>query len=90
MIASPRPYLLQVSESGGLTEAAALSSSLTADSVLGTISSNLGIAPSQIAVAVKGRFRESPHSAHCTRKHNTVRAAAAVFLTFPSSKRVEF
>ena len=52
MSPSPWPHLLQVSESGGLTEAAALSSSLTADSVLGTISTNLGMAPSQIAVAV--------------------------------------
>ena len=52
VIARPWPYLLQVSESGGLTEAAALSNSLTADAVLGTISSNLGMAPSQIAVAV--------------------------------------
>ena len=41
-----------MSESGGRTEAEALSSNLTPDSVLGTISTNLGMASSQIAVAV--------------------------------------
>ena len=43
---------LQVSESGGREEAAALASSLTASSVVGTISTNLGITLAPDAVAV--------------------------------------
>ena len=43
---------LQVSESGGREEAAALATSLTASSVVGTISTNLGITLAPDAVAV--------------------------------------